>query len=43
MYDRVNNDTNASYGIGNGHDLAYSNGVAGKSVSAISAGYIYKF
>ena len=43
MYDSVSNDTNASYGIGNGHDLGYSNAIAGKSVSAISAGYVYKF
>jgi predicted porin len=45
MYDSVSNDTNANYGIGNGHDLAYANdaGFPGKNVSAVSAGYIYKF
>ena len=44
MYSSVSNDTNASFGIGGGHDSdKYSVGAAGQDVSAISLGYIYKF
>lgn len=42
MYDKVNNDTNAQYFIGAGHDQHYTT-VAGKDVSAISVGYVFKF
>jgi predicted porin len=44
MYSSVSNDTNASFGIGGGHDSdKYSVGAAGQDVSAISLGYIYSF
>lgn len=44
MYSSVSNDTNASFGIGGGHDSdKYAVGAAGQDVSAISLGYIYKF
>lgn len=42
MYDKVSNDPNAQYFIGAGHDQHYTT-VAGKDVSAISVGYVYKF
>ena len=42
MYDKVSNDTNAQYFIGAGHDQKYTT-VAGKDVSAISVGYVFKF
>ncbi|MEJ2390104.1 MAG: porin [Gammaproteobacteria bacterium] len=43
MYDKVSNDPNANFNIKAGHDLGYKNSVAGKDVSAISIGYVYKF
>lgn len=43
MYDKISNDANANFHIGAGHDQAYTNGVNGKDVSAISVGYVYKF
>ena len=43
MYDKISNDANANFGIGAGHDLKYTNGVAGQDVSAVSVGYVYKF
>jgi len=41
-YSSVNNDTNASYLMGNGHDQKYTT-ASGENVSALSVGYIISF